>query len=68
MFIVSAKFDPKKIARWAAALGVVLIAAIVLVVVVLLVVLWLRSPMRRNRRYGKAIHGAANRRYRGRRR
>ena len=31
MFIVSAKFDPKKIARWAAALGVVLIAAIVLV-------------------------------------
>ena len=43
------------------------IAAIVLVVVVLLVVLWMRSPMRRNRRYGKVTHGSANRRYRGRR-
>ena len=43
------------------------IGAIVLVVVILLVVLWLRSPMRRNRRYGKVTHGSANRRYRGRR-
>ena len=43
------------------------IAAIALVVLVLLVVLWLRSPMRRNRRYGKVTHGSANRRYRGRR-
>ena len=43
------------------------IAAIVLVVVILLIVLWLRSPMRRNRRYGKVAHGSANRRYRGRR-
>ena len=43
------------------------IGAIALVAVVLLVVLWLRSPMRRNRRYGKVTHGSANRRYRGRR-
>ena len=31
MFIVSAKFDPKKITCWAGALGVVLIAVILLV-------------------------------------
>ena len=43
------------------------VAAIALVVVVLLVVLWLRSPLRRNRRYGKVTHSSANRRYRGRR-
>ena len=35
--------------------------------IVVLAVLWLRSPMRRNRRYGKVTHGGANRRYRGRR-
>ena len=44
------------------------IGAIAAVVVILLVVLWLRSPLRRNRRYGKVTHGSANRRYRGRRR
>ena len=44
------------------------IGAAALVVVILLVVLWLRSPLRRNRRYGKVTHGSANRRYRGRRR
>ena len=43
------------------------IGAIVLVILVVLVVLWLRSPLRRNRRYGKVTHGSANRRYRGRR-
>ena len=43
------------------------IGAVVLIVVILLVVLWLRSPIRRNRRYGKVTHGSTNRRYRGRR-
>ena len=43
------------------------IVAVVLVIIVVLAVLWLRSPMRRNRRYGKVTHGGANRRYRGRR-
>ena len=43
------------------------IGAVVIVVLAVLVVLWMRSPMRRNRRYGKVTHGSANRRYRGRR-
>lgn len=43
------------------------IGAVILLVLILLVVLWLRSPLRRNRRYGKVTHGSANHRYRGRR-
>ena len=43
------------------------IGAVVIVGLAVLVVLWMRSPMRRNRRYGKVTHGSANRRYRGRR-
>ena len=44
------------------------IAAVAAVVLVILVVVWLRSSLRRNRRYGKSYHSGTNRRYRGRRR
>ena len=44
------------------------IGAAVVVILIVLVVIWMRSSLRRNRRYGRSTHSSASRRYRGRRR